>query len=225
MTSDIEDKDDVAENADLHSLLREYTLKLQTTCEVESNRYQRAVHRSSQIQLFSFLLVFAAYGLYLYLKPSLTSNPETLAIYTCGLGAFLFLLTWMHFRNHRIVRSISLNYQMRLLASSLEQLVELASQYSEHGSRHLGRRVKEPRARSGTAKAPVWTVSRRIELDIRIAEAEGTLATYKNVVESTRMRLLPYPLSSLEKLFMAENPELPTADYASKSRKTRKIRL
>ena len=139
-------------------LLTEYTDKLRAICEEkEESRFRRL-----QMMSMSMIVLMTVMASVMFLVMgeigSLTSRSYTapLMILVAGVtfAAFFFLTTTMSSRRMRY------SFQAKQIALTVEKLISLASQYSEHSTRKI---------------------SDKFEFDLRVAEAEAALHMYEEV--------------------------------------------
>ena len=139
-------------------LLTEYTDKLRAICEEkEESRFRRLQMMSmSMIVLMSVLMSV----MFLIMREGFGSQSQSftlpLLILVGGVtfAAFFFLTTTMSSRRLRY------SFQAKQIALTVEKLISLASQYSEHSTRKI---------------------ADKFEFDLRVAEAEAALHMYEEV--------------------------------------------
>jgi hypothetical protein len=139
------------------TLLAEYSQKLRLSYEeLYRIRQSRFVFASA----FSILVIIGSMAIGISIKfEILKSNFDMIIV--IGVSALTFvLLFYMAF----VVQLNKMGFMKReisVLASQLERLIRSASQFQEHGERNFGK---------------------RIELDLRLADAEGTLSLVSRVL-------------------------------------------
>ena len=144
---------DEAEFEKLIHLLKEYTVKLRDICEHRADSQYRMVQALGISIAMIAALSSAVFLFFEKIGNSHISFYIILPFLFLGFGVMLFASNRRRFRD---------SFDADRIAASVERLTRLASQYAEHSS---------------------YGISNRFELDLRIAEAEGTLRYYKRLFQ------------------------------------------
>ncbi|PZN77066.1 MAG: hypothetical protein DM484_15315 [Candidatus Methylumidiphilus alinenensis] len=137
-------------------LLNEYTDKLRAICEEhEVSRFRRLQMMSmSMIVLMSVVASSMLFALRDHGPFSSFTLPLLVLVVGVTASSFFFLTTTMTSRRFRY------SFQAKQIALTVQKLISLASQYSEHSASKI---------------------SDKFEFDLRVAEAEAALHMYEEV--------------------------------------------
>ncbi len=139
-------------------LLTEYTNKLRGICEEkEESRFRRTQMLSMSMGvMMAVLMSIALLAMQDPFSLGFGTSTMPIIIMTAGivLSVFFFLTTTM------TSRRMQYSFQAKQIALTVEKLISLASQYSEHSTKNI---------------------SDKFEFDLRVAEAEAALHMYKDI--------------------------------------------
>lgn len=168
----VEHKVDSEDFERLQKFLEEYTTKLQQACELKARDNDRQNRRSTLAILGAFINFVLIIGISILLGDVPVSSDYRTILFSMYSFLSLFVLfvlfmlrLWRNITSVKITDIIFGNsleerkkqISAQVLAKSLEKIIKLASQYSEHAMNHIGN---------------------KFEFDIRVAEAEATLQMY-----------------------------------------------
>lgn len=149
----------------LSSLIREYTMKLRSTCEMRvKDRYRRNLMLLALV--VGLTILFAV--MYLLLNPNWVGESSSFRdpLFSPFLTIALILSPIISISASLFLRSsFRYSYDAELVAATVERLVRMASQYNDHAKNRIGD---------------------QFELELRLSEAEATLKMYRKVFFANR---------------------------------------